>query len=430
MFDENVYNVITESLQNDIDLGMISYEYANIINDLSYSVYVENVETNENMLGILDKYIDRIMSYRLFESVVDVIQNITEAFNDGEITEAEQDALLEAVQDKFYESEYYTESKTTNKKASEHKISTAVDNWKRKLKDKVSKIAKGSTPLNKGEIAAIGMALIAAIGGVGGLGAEVYKAEKQIQNAQKRAEQMLATSVSHTGDVEVHDVYHRLDGISDELKENLYELVKAGPADDVDTFHVDNGLDLQFHAQNKNGKKILKVESRSSHPKSGPVDIRREEKETADYNKKIGLTGDKAATLETKILRQKVKYSTTSLKKAYDDAIDKMYDALNKADEASTQLGDRIANAGHTSKNSNTSVNYQQESIDAARKRKTENSDKMKAYSKAADEIKGVLKKAEELERKQNITVDEYDDVINKMVDKLHWVNKDLTAKT
>jgi hypothetical protein len=450
MFDENAYNVITESLQSDIDMGMISYEYASIINDLSYSVYVENAETNENMLGILDKYIDRIMSYRLFESVVDVIQNITEAFNDGEITEAEHDALLEAVQDKFYEAEYCTEEThqerrtiSLNKKDYEKKIGVAVDNWERKVKYVVadsikeakkeeaeeekdgesiksdssdkSKSASARTAAPKPrkkfhidedvimkKLMPVGVALVTAIGGLG-LGKEISKVNKEIKEAEKR----IATSVYSVGDIEVQDAYHRLDGISDELKENLYELVKAGPADDVDTWHIDRGLNIQFHAQNKDGKKILKVEPRRGGQKSGPVDIRGEEKEIADYNKEHGIYP--SSTLETKIIRQKAKYSTDKLGEAHDNAVDEYYKALEKKKD-------------YEKKDRNGEITL------GPRLMRTVNA-KVEAAKSASDDLNKAYKKAKELERKQNISVEEYDKIIGDMIDEMGHVNKDLSVK-
>jgi hypothetical protein len=36
-----MYNTISESLQCDINDGSISFEYANILNDIAYDIYVE-----------------------------------------------------------------------------------------------------------------------------------------------------------------------------------------------------------------------------------------------------------------------------------------------------------------------------------------------------------------------------------------------------
>jgi len=456
MFDENAYNVITESLQSDIDLGMISYEYASIINDLSYSVYVENAETNENMLGILDKYIDRIMSYRLFESVVDVIQNITEAFNGGEITEAEHDALLEAVHDKFYEEEYCTEGThqerrtiSLDKKDYEKKIGVAVDNWERKVKyvvadsikeakkeeaeeEKKSESIKSDTsdksksasvrtaapkPRKKFHIdedvimkklMPIGVALVTAIGGLG-LGKEISKANKAIEAAQKR----IATSVYNVDDIEVHDEWHRIDSISDDLKKNIYEILRSEFKEgDGWTSINDLGTGVQIRADVEDGKKTLRVVDKAR--KAGPVNIRNQEKELVDHMHKpenfpYGVNEDKVATLETKILRQKVKYSTSVLKDAYEKACDEYEKNVEKKkDYEEKDRNGEITLGPRLSKNITSKV----------------------AAAKAAKEgLHKVYEKAQELEKKQNISVEEYDKTINGMIDKLYYVNKDLSVK-
>ena len=469
MFDENAYNVITESLQSDIDMGMISYEYANIINDLSYSVYVENVETNENMLGILDKYIDRIMSYRLFESVVDVIQNITEAFNDNKITEAEHNALLEAVQDKFYEAEYCTEGThqerrtiSLDKKDYEKKIGVAVDNWERKVKyvvaDSIKEAKKEAEEEEKSEsiksdssdksksasvrtaapkprkkfhidedvimkkLMPIGVALATAIGGLG-LGKEISKTNKAIEAAQKR----IATSVYNVGDIEVHDEWHRIDGISDDLKKNIYEILRSEFKEgDGWTSVNDVSVGVQIRADVEDGKKTLRVVDKDR--KAGPINIRNMEKGTVDHMHKpkyfpYGVNEDKVATLETKVLRQKVKFSSTKLKEAYNDAYDD-FTRYNREYEQALALKDELERKKREGK-----IEVDQSLLNRRTQQVYEALNKARAAESAGAELKKAYKKSQELEKKQNMTVEEYDKIINDIVNKMEHTNKDLSVK-
>jgi hypothetical protein len=254
----------------------------------------------------------------------------------------------------------------------------------------------------------IGVALVTAIGGLG-LGKEISKANKAIEAAQKR----IATSVYNVDDIEVHDEWHRIDSISDDLKKNIYEILRSEFKEgDGWTSINDLGTGVQIRADVEDGKKTLRVVDKAR--KAGPVNIRNQEKELVDHMHKpenfpYGVNEDKVATLETKILRQKVKYSTSVLKDAYEKACDEYEKNVEKKkDYEEKDRNGEITLGPRLSKNITSKV----------------------AAAKAAKEgLHKVYEKAQELEKKQNISVEEYDKTINGMIDKLYYVNKDLSVK-
>ena len=114
-------------------------------------------------------------------------------------------------------------------------------------------------------------------------------------------------------------------------------------------------------------------------------------------------------TLETKIIRQKAKYSVINLGDAQANAVDEYCKALEKKKEYEKKdrngeitLGPRLTK-NITAK------------IDAAKS--------------AKEDLEKAYRKAKELERKQNISVEEYDKIIGDMIDEMEHVNKDLSIK-
>ena len=108
-----MYNTISESLQCDINDGSISFEYASILNDIAYDVYVEGVDVNEGVANILDRYVTEACESvestdgpdvdmdNLYESAMELLNKITEAYENDAITAAEMDSLLESVNAKI-----------------------------------------------------------------------------------------------------------------------------------------------------------------------------------------------------------------------------------------------------------------------------------------------------------------------------------------
>ena len=115
MNNNEIYKVIAESLQNDINEEKITLEYAEVINDIAYDVYIENAELDDEVVSVLDKYLSEaaesceedLTDSNFFESINETLDNIDMAFESGEITESEVDVLLEAVDEKI---ETYLES--------------------------------------------------------------------------------------------------------------------------------------------------------------------------------------------------------------------------------------------------------------------------------------------------------------------------------
>lgn len=147
-----MYNTISESLQCDINDGSISFEYANILNDIAYDIYVEGVDVGEGVANILDRYvteacesvestedyedeytmeyasydpdvddetyIEAVRSFEAYDAVMDEfyesamesLNKITEAYDNGSITAEEMDALLESVNAKVDAYDAYMES--------------------------------------------------------------------------------------------------------------------------------------------------------------------------------------------------------------------------------------------------------------------------------------------------------------------------------
>ena len=151
MLNESLYKVVTESLQDDINSGNVSYEYANVINDIAYKVYIEREDLDENVRGVLERYIsgsttasdeddyhyayeyydeendseayieackalaaiDDVINYK-YESVVNSLGYIIEAYGMGEITEVEMDALYESVENRPNGHEYFIEKENAS----------------------------------------------------------------------------------------------------------------------------------------------------------------------------------------------------------------------------------------------------------------------------------------------------------------------------
>jgi hypothetical protein len=170
MLNESLYKVVTDSLQDDINSGNVSYEYANIINDIAYKAYIEKEDLDENVRGVLERYItestavsdeddyhyayeyydeendseayieackalaaiDDVINYK-YESVVNSLGYIIEAYGMGEITEVEMDALYESVENRPNGHEYFIEKENASNMKS--KIKSWAANAKKKIND-------------------------------------------------------------------------------------------------------------------------------------------------------------------------------------------------------------------------------------------------------------------------------------------------------
>ena len=111
MTNEEMYGVIFESLQNDINDEKITFEFGNIINDIAYEAFIEGTELSDEVSGILDRYLTEATADMEDEESVqesadddstddDVINesvmNIITAYENAEITEDECKLLLES----------------------------------------------------------------------------------------------------------------------------------------------------------------------------------------------------------------------------------------------------------------------------------------------------------------------------------------------
>ena len=170
MLNENLYKAVSESLQDDINSGCVSYEYASIINDIAYKAYIEKEDLDENVRGVLERYIsesteaseeddyhyayeyydeendseayieackalaaiDDAIDYK-YESVVNSLGYIIEAYSMGEITEVEMDALYESVENRPNGHEYFVEKENASNMKS--KIKSWAANAKKKIND-------------------------------------------------------------------------------------------------------------------------------------------------------------------------------------------------------------------------------------------------------------------------------------------------------
>jgi hypothetical protein len=111
MTNEEMYGVIFESLQNDINDEKITFEFGNILNDIAYEAFIEGTELSDEVSGILDRYLTEATADMEDEESVqesadddstdnDVINesvmNIITAYENAEITEDECKLLLES----------------------------------------------------------------------------------------------------------------------------------------------------------------------------------------------------------------------------------------------------------------------------------------------------------------------------------------------
>lgn len=115
MTNEEMYGVIFESLQNDINDEKITFEFANILNDIAYEAFIEGTELSDEVSGILDRYLTEATEDMeeppaeetpVEESADDdstddgvineSVMNIITAYENAEITEDECKLLLES----------------------------------------------------------------------------------------------------------------------------------------------------------------------------------------------------------------------------------------------------------------------------------------------------------------------------------------------
>jgi hypothetical protein len=111
MTNEEMYEVVVESLQNDINDEKITFEFGNILNDIAYEAFIEGTELSDEVSGILDRYLTEATADMEDEESVqesadddstddDVINesvmNIITAYENAEITEDECKLLLES----------------------------------------------------------------------------------------------------------------------------------------------------------------------------------------------------------------------------------------------------------------------------------------------------------------------------------------------
>ena len=110
MTNEEMYGVIFESLQNDINDEKITFEFGNILNDIAYEAFIEGTELSDEVSGILDRYLTEATADMeespteetpVEESADDdvineSVMNIITAYENAEITEDECKLLLES----------------------------------------------------------------------------------------------------------------------------------------------------------------------------------------------------------------------------------------------------------------------------------------------------------------------------------------------
>ena len=196
-----MYNTISESLQCDINDGSISFEYASILNDIAYDIYVEGVDVNEGVANILDRYVteacesvestedyedeytmeyasydpdvddetyieavrsfeayDEVMD-NFYESAMESLNKITEAYENGAITADEMDSLLESVNSKVDAYDAFVESGAIDTIKNKIKVWAAA---KKAAVKEAKKAAEGKS-FSKDVISKSGSAAAAAI---------------------------------------------------------------------------------------------------------------------------------------------------------------------------------------------------------------------------------------------------------------------------
>ena len=196
-----MYNTISESLQCDINDGSISFEFASILNDIAYNIYVEGVDVNEGVANILDRYvteacesvestedyedeytmeyasydpdvddetyIEAVRSFEAYDEVMDSfyesamesLNKITEAYENGAITAEEMDSLLESVNSKVDAYDAFVESGAIDTIKNKIKVWAAA----KKAAVKEAKKAVEGKSFSKDVIAKSGSAAAAAI---------------------------------------------------------------------------------------------------------------------------------------------------------------------------------------------------------------------------------------------------------------------------
>ena len=336
MSDENAYNVITESLQSDINDEKITYEYASIVNDIAYKIYVENVKVNDGIRGIMEKYINtsvginntiindaiyvsslqedinannvsyeyaqvinslahdmyinnRVLSESsystLFEYMIEstkdvciednyyedtdaIVTNITEAYENGEISSEEAHVLLEALYEKTGDPKLFTESGFIK-----GKIESSINEWKRTMSKGLGEVKKKNTgkTFDKKVIQKMGAAGAALAMALSQAGCSTDVAKKEVSKAEKQV---------HSINIMNADINNEsiLGNISDELRESIYNAINDYDTKNASMPRLDGNRLRITGAELPNGKKTLITAVSSKNP-MGPVDVRRLEKD-------------------------------------------------------------------------------------------------------------------------------------------------------
>jgi hypothetical protein len=369
-----MYNAISESLQCDINDGSISFEFANILNDIAYDIYVEGVDVNEGVVNILDRYvteacesvestkdyedeytmeyasydpdvddetyIEAVRSFEAYDEVMDSfyesamesLNKITEAYENGAITAEEMDSLLESVNSKVDAYDAFVESGAIDTIKNKIKVWAAA---KKAAVKEAKKAAEGKS-FSKDVIAKSGSAAAAAIMALslGGcdiqnltqLNKEVDSKIAQTQEDPADYDQLIIKidgQIANINKMAAKSMADNLKGLSnDQIKEQLDKFKGSNNPNKV----VSNKLDISV---NTSGGK-----SRASKEVSGGTTTKTIEIKGAGspYNLpdlvgitkdvKVGVRADKIAKANEEAKKAEEEAKKAAAQKAVTDAIE------------------------------------------------------------------------------------------------------------
>lgn len=106
MNNTEAYYSIFESLQNDLESGLINDSTAEFINNVAYETFEGDLEVDNDAMDILESYIesmgidnsDEESSKDIYERAEELADDIFEAYDDGEISIQEMNVLIESVE--------------------------------------------------------------------------------------------------------------------------------------------------------------------------------------------------------------------------------------------------------------------------------------------------------------------------------------------
>lgn len=313
MNNNEIYETIAESLQNDINDDKITQEFASLLNDIAYDVYVEGATPEDNVVSVLNRYIEEAAadvlndeteevlqesaesdsddeytyesveeeasfahvmgecvlemtdSDSFYESVNATVDSISKAYESGEITEEEFDALSESVNAKIEEYIYEKSIKDT--------VNKFVERFNKGKAKEVKDAIKGSGNAKDAVKKMLASSMMATTLATSLTGAGIPKAEasKIAKDANLKYNTVAAAEISKNIDNEspsdiVVTINGKITDVSKALAEDLYNGFKNSTDPNYSATYTPASEKEKMTNPNATGKKRVTIKTNGDMP--------------------------------------------------------------------------------------------------------------------------------------------------------------------